>query len=108
MPKVFFIDTGIRNGLLQNFSPFLDRTDRGELFEQLVYLLLKEKNNELFFWATQSGQEIDFILPSIKKALEVKWNSFKTGKNKHKNGFLEKYPEFSYEEISSDTVFEVL
>ena len=106
MPKIFFTDSGIRNMLLRNFSGFRDRMDRGELFEQMCFQLLREKDPDLRFWRTQQGYEIDFILPQKKQAIEVKFNISKTGKEKYKILFQEAYSDFSYQEICFENILE--
>lgn len=108
MPKIFFHDSGIRNLLTKNFEKFESRSDRGELFEQLCFQILRDQEDELFFWRTQAGQEIDFIIPGKKQALEVKFNIRKLGKEKHRKSFLSSYPEFSYREISSENIWDFL
>jgi len=63
--KVFFIDNGVRNVLLRDFSSPAARADRGALFENLVFSeLLKRlvEPEDLRFWRTQAGAEVDFVL----------------------------------------------
>lgn len=63
-PKAFFIDNGLRNVLHGRFEPFETRGDRGPLFENLVFSeLLKAlaPGEDLFFWRTQNGAEVDFV-----------------------------------------------
>jgi predicted AAA+ superfamily ATPase len=64
--KCFFLDNGLRNFALRQFNPLTHRADKGALIENLVFTefvkdnaLLKE---ELFFWRTKSGAEVDFVL----------------------------------------------
>lgn len=38
MPKIYFADLGLRNSLLNNFSPIAERSDRDELLENYAYL----------------------------------------------------------------------
>lgn len=65
MPKIFFLDTGLRNYLINNFSEFSFRTDRGQLLENTVFSAMwknREIMDKLFFWHTADGKEVDFIL----------------------------------------------
>ncbi|WP_456423192.1 ATP-binding protein [Thermococcus sp.] len=66
--KPYFVD----NGLLG----VLGVKDRGRLLENLVFTeLLKEglePNEDLFFYVTKSGHEIDFILPE-EELIQVTW-----------------------------------
>jgi len=64
-PKVFFLDAGLRNSLLGDFSPLDARADRGALFENLVFSELAKavaEPDDLFHWRTKGGAEVDFVL----------------------------------------------
>lgn len=64
MPKVFMMDTGVRNSLIENFTPFKNRTDKGELIETQCFSALKPdefSSQQLYFWRTQDGKEVDFV-----------------------------------------------
>lgn len=64
-PKVYFHDLGIRNFAVGTFSDFEFRSDKGRLFENFAYLLLKEKVDifsDINFWRTKQGAEVDFII----------------------------------------------
>lgn len=106
MPKVYFQDLGLRNVLLNNFSPLETRNDKGELLENYVYNLLSETYDEeqLRFWRTQDGKEIDFIVSEMYmqgKALEVKWQKAAFRSTKYKR-FEEAYPQYPVSCISFD------
>ena len=65
MPKIFFDDTGLRNLAINNFAGPETRPDKGKLTENAVFSQLTKNltyQEELFFWRTQSGNEVDFIL----------------------------------------------
>lgn len=63
MPKIYFFDLGIRNAILGNFLDIESRQDIGNIFENFVFLELKNKaKNKIFFYRTVSGAEIDFII----------------------------------------------
>ena len=98
MKKVFFLDLGIRNIIIQNFNPLDIRTDSGALFENFVFLeIIKniETYYSLYFFRTRDGAEVDFILDNMfqKTSIEVKYkalkkpvfykalNNFNTGEN---------------------------
>jgi uncharacterized protein len=65
--KYYFWDTGIRNSLLNNFSPLKLRTDIGFLWENFVISerLKFLNNNQIhaspYFWRTYTGAEIDYV-----------------------------------------------
>jgi predicted AAA+ superfamily ATPase len=96
MPKVFLLDTGLRNCLLSNFQPLVVRGDKGELWENTVFRTLVEivGTDDIQFWRTTGGNEIDFILTESDpvKAIEVKYDLNQVKKKKYKL-FAEAYPE---------------
>ena len=112
MPKVFFFDTGYRNALLNSFTPWGDRLDKGELLENSVFAeLTKNLVEDIKFWRTQDKQEIDFII-NEKYAFEVKLNknNFKT--TKYKN-FKKNYPNvnlnlITFNDLTEPDIFDFL
>lgn len=80
-PKVYFIDTGLRNYIIGSFQDILFRPDAGSIVENIVFSQLVFKqgdDNEIKYWRTLVKAEMDFIL--IKKdrivPIEVKYSSF--------------------------------
>ncbi len=77
-PKIFFIDNGIRNSLLNAFSPDLSlRTDKGALMENWVFSELYKcmpLTSVIHFWRSKAGAEVDFVVEQAGRimALEVK------------------------------------
>lgn len=100
MPKVYFLDTGMRNCLLENFQSSNIRTDKGELWENMVFRNLTEKYpvDAIHYWRTSSGQEIDFVLTEVAqpKAVEAKFDKALIKKSKYRK-FEETYPEIPLE-----------
>ena len=80
--KFYFYDNGIRNALLQNFSPLNLRQDVGALWEnffvseRLKYHLYQRRFVKSYFWRTQQQQEIDLVEETDGNfyAFELKWN----------------------------------
>jgi len=76
-PKIYFYDTGLRNAIINNFSPLKLRTDSGELFENfLVNEALKANFYQsagfnLNYWRTKQGSEVDLVLSKIDKLLGI-------------------------------------
>lgn len=69
MPKIYFFDLGVRNAILGNFLDIESRQDMGSLFENFVFLELKNKaRNKVFFYRAIAKTEIDFI---IEKKTEI-------------------------------------
>lgn len=92
-PKVFFLDNGLRNALVNNFSPLDLRNDGGGLLENHVFCQLYKNLPEtqtLHFWRTTNKQEVDFIVEQgeILRPLEVKT---RIGKKNHLRLFLDAY-----------------
>ena len=111
MPKLYFADLGLRNSLLNNFSPIGEREDRGELLENYVYLRLRQKLNEesIKYWRTQNQQEVDFIMQhddGSSEAIEVKYSStsFRESKFAH---FRKTYPETPLRCVSLQNILEL-
>lgn len=93
MPKLFFLDLGIRNMAAGNFDWLEHRMDRGMLFENLVFKLLSDREdvNHINFWRTQTKKEVDFII-NRQFAFEIKYNGLKFEPGKYRL-FRETYPE---------------
>jgi predicted AAA+ superfamily ATPase len=82
-PRVYFVDNGLRNLLIEDFSPIESRGDRGEILENAVFTgLLKHKSilETIYFWRTQTKTEVDFILKREEKLfpIEVNWSGRRT------------------------------
>ncbi len=105
MPKVYFMDLGLRNFFVDNFNPFETRSDKGQLLENAVYRQLTEKydRDEIRFWRTVNQKEIDFI--AGKNAFEVKTSAKSIRKDYYKL-FLEAYPDIKLSFVSIDSEFD--
>ncbi len=106
MPKLFFMDMGIRNIILDNFELLETRMDSGSYFENVVFKLLNDRDDirELFFWRTQTRKEIDFIVDR-KWALEAKLNGSRFEPGKYKT-FTEHYTDIPLRAIAYRNVQE--
>ncbi len=62
--KVYCIDAGLRNAVCFRFSE-----DIGKLYENVVFLELKRKGKEIYYWKDAQQREVDFV---IKEGLVVK------------------------------------
>lgn len=80
MPKAFFYDMGLRNCIIKNFSKLSIRPDLGAMIENYVFGCLNEglgRLEELKYWRTKSGNEVDFIVDSAEVIpVEVKYQEF--------------------------------
>ena len=112
--KIYFYDLGVRNSILQNFTPLNLRTDIGALWENFCInekrkLMQKNSRNaNLYFWRTYSKQEIDYIEEEngVMNAFECKWNPRK--KAKVPKDFASSYPQHCFSVIDSDNYLEFL
>lgn len=75
MPKIYFLDLGLRNALLRNFNSPYYRQDMGSIYENFIFRQFLDRLplDEIHFWRTQQQNEVDFILNG-KYAYEVKYN----------------------------------
>ncbi|MEN6293934.1 MAG: ATP-binding protein [Methanobacterium sp.] len=64
--KVYCIDTGMINSIGFRFSP-----NTGKLLENLVFLALRQKTGEIYYYVTSSGYEVDFYLPEYQQLIQV-------------------------------------
>ena len=96
MPKVYLMDNGMRNCLLDDFKSLNERTDRGDLWENAFLRILVERFDTDFirFWRTTGGNEVDFIVlgASQEQAFEVKYNYAQIRARKY-DLFKKSYPQ---------------
>jgi len=83
MNKLYFVDSGIRNVLIDNLNELELRSDKGELFENFMYSHLfhnVKADQKIRYWQTRNHQEIDFIITSsaMLLALETKYSGDKS------------------------------
>lgn len=60
--KIYFIDTGFRNSIINNFLPLNNRTDKGFLMENFILNELRSLGFEVYYWRTAGKAEVDFII----------------------------------------------
>jgi len=106
--KIYFIDNGIRNAVINQFNPVNLRNDIGALWENLM-IAERIKINEYgrrfsqsYFWRTTSQQEIDYLEETDGKihAYEFKWKSNKKIKAPH--AFTSAYPSAKFNLITKE------
>ena len=104
--KIYFIDVGIRNAIIDNIAPVADRSDKGAIFENMFIVerlkhgLLETLPPRLAFWRTKKGSEVDLVEDKDGKlsAYECKWAS----RDYSFTDFLKKYPEATTQTVSLD------
>jgi len=102
MPKIYFVDLGLRNLFDNNFRAYQDREDKGQLLENVVlrHLLEKYPREQINFWRTIQQKEVDFVING-QIALEVK-SQIKNAKLKNYKTFLEHYPDIKFNFVCLD------
>ena len=97
----YFADNGIRNALINQFSPLALRQDNGQLWEN-YFVSERQKRNAYheeqvnsYYWRTYDQQEIDLIeeINGQLSAFECKW---KEQKVKTPVAFANAYPEAKF------------
>ena len=112
--KIYFVDVGIRNALINRFSPIDLRDDVGALWENY---LISERRKKIeyerlyrstYFWRTNRQQEIDYIEEYDGKlhAYEFKWGQ--NSKFKFPKTFKNTYPGAEINLINRDNYFDFL
>ncbi len=111
--KIYFFDTGIRNALINNFSPLSARSDAGALWENFFFMEriklhdTKRDFKDIYFWRTKgnSPKEIDFVevVDNEIEAFECKLS----GKEKSKNSkpFLDAYKDATVKTVAPRDCF---
>lgn len=79
-PKVYFLDSGLRNWIVRDFREIDIRNDKGKLVENFTYGALKRREDilaQINFWQTKSKAEVDFIVRFQQELIpiEVKYSS---------------------------------
>ena len=107
--KIYFYDNGIRNAVLENFSPLKLRTDNGALWEnflvseRLKYRRYRAIHGKSYFWRTKTQQEVDYVEETDGqfRAWEFKWNT--SARSRFHDSFLDAYKPVSAEVITTGT-----
>ena len=105
--KWYFYDNGVRNAILNNFSPLAVRNDVGHLWENYFlserrkYIHNNLKYIEQYFWRTYDKQELDLVeeCDGNLLAMEIKWGK-KTPKLP--NVFANAYQGAEFQVINKD------
>ncbi len=111
--KWYFYDNGIRNAIINNFSPLALRQDVGHLWENYFISELKKynvnnlKHSDLYFWRTYDNQELDIVeeCDGQLRAMEIKWGNKSSQLPK---SFANNYSVSDYIVINRDNYYSVL
>ncbi|MBW6459496.1 MAG: ATP-binding protein [Bacteroidales bacterium] len=112
--KFYFYDLGIRNTLLQNYTPLSNRGDVGQLWEnyclveRIKYNQAYDRRVNMYFWRTYQQQEIDLIEEHSGElhAFEFKWRPRRSVKIP--SGFKNAYPDSTFQTLSRENYREFL
>lgn len=110
MPKFYLFDIGVANYLAKQTILQLRGSAAGKSFEHFIlmeliaYLSMRRKREEIFYWRTKTGLEVDFIIGDAKFAIEVKIDQ-QVHKQDIKGliAFMEEHPKTTGIVISQDT-----
>jgi len=87
-PKIYFIDTGLRNFIAKNF----DKEPDGRVFENYVLSELIKSGFSPKYWRTKSKTEVDFILEKENKIIPIEVKIKSSGKiERNLAAFIETY-----------------
>ena len=113
--KIYFFDNGIRNALINNFSPLNNREDAGALWENFFYMERVKVHDtqrdfkDIYFWRTSGSlpREIDFVevVDDQIEAFECKLSP--NSKSKHIKHFLDVYPNATVKTVSPKDCYEI-
>ncbi|MDO5527657.1 MAG: ATP-binding protein [Prevotella sp.] len=112
--KWYFYDLGVRNAVINNFSPLAIRQDTGAIWENYIISERMKRNynlrlnHELFFWKTYDRQEIDLVESASDmslEAFEIKWG------DKHPKcpvAFANAYPDATFTVLNRDNYIDYI
>jgi predicted AAA+ superfamily ATPase len=112
--KYYFLDNGIRNGVIGQYNELDMRDDVGALWENFVvserakYRSYNKIYGSSYYWRTHQGQEVDLVEEREGKlyGYECKWSNKKISQPPH--DWTETYPHATYELIHRDNYLHFL
>jgi predicted AAA+ superfamily ATPase len=97
--KIYIIDTALGNSISFKFSENI-----GHIYENLVFLELKRRNKEIYYWKSKKGKEVDFLIKkglNIEEAIQVSYNlDYKKTLNREIESLLMAKDEFKIKHLS--------
>lgn len=90
-PKLYFIDTGLRNTIAREFSPTAET--KGALFENYVMTELLKAGKTVKYWRSKGGAEVDFVVEHNGKTvpIEVKYKADGSIVERSMRSFIDSY-----------------
>ena len=113
MDKIYFVDVGMRNAILEDFSPIEIRGDKGALLENFFVMemikaaALRRYHASFYFWRLYSGAELDLIVhrDGQLNGFEVKW---KKSRKKGPASWFNAYPDATYTSVRAADYFSAI
>ncbi len=108
MDKVYFYDLGVRNALLNNFSPLAARPDAGALWENFLVVERRKRNAYAsysalpYYWRTYTGAELDYVEDADGQLAGYEFKLTRKAPQAPAS-WLATYPGASYAGINRDT-----
>lgn len=113
MRKIYFLDLGIRNAIINNQNPLNLRDDVGKLWEN--FIIAEKYKQQLgpgfktnyYFWRTYDQQEVDLVESKGGNLFgwEIKWQE---GKKRPPKAWVENYTNATWQEIDRRNYLEIL
>ena len=112
MRKIYFLDLGVRNAIINNQNPLNLRDDVGKLWENFVIAEKYKQQSGLgfktnyYFWRTYDKQEVDLVEEAGGRLLgwEIKW----LGKSKRPPKAWLNYKNASWQVVDKNNYLETL
>jgi predicted AAA+ superfamily ATPase len=82
--KVYFIDSGLRNSIMNNFTQLESRIDKGVIIENFIFNELRSNFEKINYWRTTSKAEVDFVIQTSKEIIPIEVKN----QTKLKSGFF--------------------
>ncbi|NBC07273.1 MAG: AAA family ATPase [Bacteroidetes bacterium] len=110
MHKIYFYDLGVRNAVINDFSPIHLRKDKGSIWENYLiserfkYLQYNQIYASSYFWSTHTGAEVDYV---EEKGGQLTGFEFKWNPKKYRDSYApwsKAYPEAAFECITPEQV----
>jgi len=97
--RIYFYDNGIRNAIINNFTPLNLRLDNTQLLHSALFINLQnnlKEKDKIYYWRTQSGNGLSFIRQSedILEAIEIDYEPHKLRIPSGIRYFCKDYPVF--------------
>ena len=70
--KIYCIDNGLRNAVSFRFFEVF-----GRLMENVVFLELKRRGRDVYYWKSKNGEEVDFVVKEglkVGELIQISWN----------------------------------